>query len=350
MKSYLIEEFGKPLQMRIRETPIPLGKQVVVKVIASGVCHTDIHVRHGYYDLGGGKKSWLVDRGITLPVTAGHEIFGEISAVGPEVVIARVGDRRIVHPWIFCGTCQACLSDRELMCTSTRSLGIMRPGGFSDHVLVEDERYLVDAEGLEPAWAATLACSGLTAYSSLKKLRHLHPSDVLLIIGLGGLGMAAVNMARHVVEARVFACDIDPAKAAIAQSLGAEAIFDSCEQALVDKIRTQAGFGVVGVIDFVGAPETAELALAVLRKGGTYINAGMMGGAVTIPLPTIVSQFLTIMPGYIGTLAEMHELVALVREKKIAPIPIQVRPMAELNQVLDAMAEGRIVGRTVVMP
>ena len=350
MRSYLIEDFGKPLQMRVRETPVPEGKQVVVKVQACGVCHTDIHVWHGYYDLGGGKKSWLVDRGISLPVTAGHEIFGEVSAVGPEVVNARIGDRRLVHPWVFCGTCEACLSDRELMCNTTRSLGIIRPGGFADHVLVEDERYLVDAEGLEPAWAATLACSGLTAYSSLKKLRHLHPRDVLLIIGLGGLGMAAVNMARHVVDARIFACDIDLEKVAAAKSLGAEETFDARDKAVVDNMRNHAGFGVVGVIDFVGAPETAELALAVLRKGGTYINAGMMGGTLKIPLPNIVSQFLTILPGYIGTLAEMHELVALVREKKITPIPIEVRPMAELNQVLDAMIKGHIIGRTVVTP
>ena len=350
MKSYLIEEFGKPLQMRLRETPVPVGKEVVVRVLASGVCHTDLHVWHGFYDLGGGKRALLADRGVRLPVTAGHEIYGEVVSVGPDVASARVGDRKIVHAWIFCRACEACRSDRELMCTNGRSLGIMRPGGFADHVLVEDERYLVDAQGLDPSWAATLACSGLTAYSSLKHLRHLLKGDSILIIGLGGLGLSAVNMARHVVQARMFGCDIDPAKRAVADSIGTEASFDSRAPGVVEDIRAKAGSGVLGVIDFVGSPSTAELALAVLRKGGTYVNAGMMGGAISIPLPNIVSLMLTIKPGYIGTLAEMRELVALVQEKRIQPIPIVSRPMSEVNQVLDAMAAGHIVGRTVLQP
>ena len=350
MKSYLIEEFGKPLQMRIRETPMPVGKEVVVRVLASGVCHTDLHVWQGFYDLGGGKKALLTDRGVSLPVTAGHEIYGEVVSVGPDVVSARVGDRKIVHAWIFCRTCEACRSDRELMCTNGRSLGIIRPGGFADHVLVEDERYLVDAQGLDPSWAATLACSGLTAYSALKHLRYLQDGDSLLIIGLGGLGLSAVNLACHVVQARIFGCDFDPEKRAIAESRGAAACFDSRAPGVVKDIRKKAGFGVLGVIDFVGSQSTAELALAVLRKGGTYVNAGMMGGAITIPLPNIVSLMLTIKPGYIGTLLELRELVTLVQEKNIQPIPIVIRPMSEVNQVLNAMTAGQIVGRTVLQP
>ena len=169
MLSYQIEEFGKPLQRRLRETPEPRGRQVLVRTLASGVCHTDVHVWHGFYDLGHGRRSYLSERGIVPPITAGHEVYGEVVAVGSEVSTVRPGDKRLVHSWVFCGECEACKTDRELMCTSSRSIGIARPGGFADHVLVEHERYLVDASGIEPAWAATLACSGLTAFAALEQ-------------------------------------------------------------------------------------------------------------------------------------------------------------------------------------
>lgn len=350
MQSYQVEELGRPLQLRVRENPVPTGREVLVRVLASGVCHTDVHVWHGYYDLGRGRRAQLAERGVVPPITPGHEVFGEIVAVGPDVRTARLGDQRLVHSWVFCGECEACRTDRELMCNTGRSIGIFRPGGFADHVLVEDERYLIEADGIDPAWAATLACSGLTAYSALKQLRHLLSTDALLIIGLGGLGLSAVNMARHVVKARIFGCDLDAKKCEVAERLGAERTFLAPDPQVVEKINAAAGFGIVGAVDFVGSSATWELALAVLRKGGTYVTAGMMGGELTVPLPTIVSRVLSIKPAYIGTLAEMKELVALVKEKSIAPIPIDRRPLAAVNEVLCAMVEGSLLGRTVLTP
>src|SRR6266480_2110549 len=189
MHSMQIVEWGKPLEPRERPTPKPQGTEVLVRVEACGVCHSDLHLQEGYFDLGG-------------------------------------GDKRVVHPWIGCGSCETCRRGDELLCTSMRSLGARRDGGYADHVLVPHPRYLIDYDGLSPELACVYTCSGVTAFSALKKLAHLPERDVAVIIGAGGVGLNAVMLASSVLKRKVVVADIDPKKRQAALEAGAAAAFD----------------------------------------------------------------------------------------------------------------------------
>ena len=185
MNSWQITRFGAPLELRCMAEPEPKGTEVLVRIRRSGVCHSDLHIWSGFFDLGGGKR-FEVSQRMNLPFTLGHEIVGEVVGLGPEAEDVAIGLRGIVHPWIPCGTCHACRRGEELRCTTPRTIGTRRDGGYSDHVIVPHGRYIVPYGDLDPALAATLACSGLTAYSALRKLPRLEADDSVLLIGAGG--------------------------------------------------------------------------------------------------------------------------------------------------------------------
>ena len=189
MRAMQIIEWGKPLEFRDYPTPEPTGEQVLVRVESAGVCHSDVHIWDGYFDLGGGNKVTLEQRGVKLPFTMGHEIAGEVVARGPEAKGVEIGKRYAVYPWIGCGTCAVCKKGDELLCLTPRTLGTRTSGGYGSHVVVPQARYLVDYGNVPQALAATYTCSGITAYSALKKIRdHVDVSDHFLIIGAGGVG------------------------------------------------------------------------------------------------------------------------------------------------------------------
>ena len=158
MQSYDVVDWGKPLQARMRDTPTPHGTEVLLRLTHCGVCHTDVHLRDGYYDLGGGKKLSLADRGFALPLTLGHEPVGQVEAVGDGVRDIPVGKRYLINPWIGCGNCSMCAADKDNLCQTMRPLGMGPWGGFSTHLLIRHPKYLVDIEGLKPDQAAPLAC------------------------------------------------------------------------------------------------------------------------------------------------------------------------------------------------
>ena len=352
MHSMQIVEWGKPLEPRERPTPKPQGTEVLVRVEACGVCHSDLHLQEGYFDLGGGNKLELEKLGLKLPHTLGHEIVGEVVAVGPEAAGARIGDKRVVHPWIGCGSCETCRRGDELLCTSMRSLGARRDGGYADHVLVPHPRYLIDYDGLSPELACIYTCSGVTAYSALKKLAQLPERDVVVIIGAGGVGLNAVMLSRAVLKCKVVVADIDANKREAAVKAGAAAAFDNSDPEAVQKLRamTAAGAGAGGAIDFVGAPQSAKFGLDALRKGGTLVIVGLYGGMAPIPLPLFPQRVLTVRGSYVGDLDDIRELMALVKSGKVPPIPVKTRPLGEINQVLDDLRAGKVLGRIVVQP
>jgi propanol-preferring alcohol dehydrogenase len=350
MLSYQVTEFSKPLVRVAQETPKPTGKQVLLRTIAAGVCHSDLHIWDGYYDLGGGKKLTLGDRGINLPLTMGHEVVGEVVAIGPEATGARIGDRRMAFPWIGCGKCPACAAGEENLCLSMRSLGVFSHGGYADHVMVPDAKYLVDIEGVDPALAATYACSGVTAYGALKKIPKLIPGDHVALIGLGGVGLAGVAIAQGMIDAPIIAVDIDDAKLAAAKAMGITKTFNSSGPDAAKRLKDLAGGRLAAAVDFVGATATARLGIDALNKGGTYIIVGLFGGDVTLPLVTIPMRAMTIRGSYVGTLGEMRELLALVRGGKVKPMPVGRRKLDEVNQALEDLKAGRIVGRVVLAP
>ncbi len=165
MRSFQVCQCGAPLQMNEAEAPKPAGTQVLLKMLAAGVCHSDLHIWDGYYEIGGGKKLMLADRGIKLPLTMGHENVGEVVAVGPDAKGVKVGDVRLVNPWMGCGECKVCRRGDENLCLKPQNVGVFSQGGYATHMLVPSHRHLFDISGLKPTDAAPLACSGVTAFS-----------------------------------------------------------------------------------------------------------------------------------------------------------------------------------------
>jgi D-arabinose 1-dehydrogenase-like Zn-dependent alcohol dehydrogenase len=162
MNSWQVESFGKPLVQALREVPAPAGTEVVLRIASCGVCHSDVHMHDGYFDLGGGHRLDL-SRTVQPPRTLGHEIAGLVAAVGPDAQGVQVGDRRVAYPWIGCGSCALCVAGQEHLCTTPRALGVARDGGFASHVVVPHPRYLVDHGAIPDEQACTYACAGLTA-------------------------------------------------------------------------------------------------------------------------------------------------------------------------------------------
>jgi alcohol dehydrogenase/propanol-preferring alcohol dehydrogenase len=349
MKCYQVVEYGRPLELIERETPVPRGSEVLLRVTASGVCHTDVHLRQGYFDLGDGRKfhrSELHD----LPITPGHEIVGEVAATGPEAEGISVGDRRVVFPWIGCGDCRFCRQGDEQLCLAGRFLGTRVDGGYADHVLVPHPRYLFDYSGIEETLACTYSCSGLTAYGALKKTAPLGGDDVLLIVGAGGLGLMATRLAGAIVDAKAAVADIDGQKRAAAAEAGAAFTIDPGEDGAKERFIEMSGGAAAAVIDFVGAPATSRFGVDVLRKGGKLVIVGLFGGAISLPLPLFPFRSMTIAGSFVGNLADMGALMDLVRGGRVAPIPVEARPLARVNETIDDLEAGRIVGRAVLVP
>ncbi|HEY0834588.1 MAG TPA: alcohol dehydrogenase [Azospirillum sp.] len=348
MRSFKVTEFGQPLREVVEPLPEPKGAEVLVRVSACGVCHSDLHLWDGHFDLGGGQKMDL-SKGLALPRTLGHEIVGAVVAVGPEAHTARVGDRRVVFPWIGCGECALCRAGDEHICAQPRGLGTRLDGGFADHVLVPHERYLIDAGGLLEELACTYACSGLTAYSALMKIGPVSESAPLLIIGAGGVGLAAVRLARVLTGVAPIVAEIDRAKWDSARAAGAGEVLDPSDPDVRKQLLKATG-GVAAAIDFVGAQPSFEFGLAMLRKGGRLVVVGLFGGATTLSLPLLPLRAVSIIGSYVGSLAELRELIDLAKAGHVQEIPVQARRLDGVQQALDDLKGGRIVGRAVVRP
>ena len=343
MISYQTAAPGAPLQRVETDTPSPQGTEVLVRMVACGVCHSDIHLHDGEFNLGNSKTLAVGRPGLVL----GHEIFGEVVAVGPDAVDINVGDRRVVYPWIGCGDCQSCRRGDEHLCTPGRGLGTVAQGGFADYVMVPHSRYLFDKGSVSDSLASTYACSGLTAYSSLKKVGPLVEGDELVLIGAGGVGMMALQVALA-QGLQPIVVDIDDNKLAAAKALGAKAVFNSGDKASVKAIKTLSNGGAYAVIDFVGAEASVNFGLGCLRKGGKIVIVGLYGGALNVPLPFIPMNARIIQGSYVGSLQEMGELMELVRAGKIAPIQIEERPLADVTKALSDLKAGKVQGRVVL--
>jgi D-arabinose 1-dehydrogenase-like Zn-dependent alcohol dehydrogenase len=300
--------------------------------------------------LGGGQKISLESRGVRLPFTMGHEIAGEVAALGPHASGVKVGDKVVAYPWIGCGECAVCRKGDELLCLSPRTLGTRRAGGYGTHVIVPQGRYLLAHDGVPQGLAATCTCSGITAFSALKKTRaHLGADDHLVIIGAGGVGGNAVQIASATAAGKIIVADIDPGKRAHAREAHAVATVDNGAPDAVKQVMEATGGGAAAAIDFVGSPETMGFGVSVLRKGGKLVMVGLFGGACPISTVLFPFKMMTIEGSYVGTLADLRELLALVQSGKVPPIPIEARPADQASAALsDLKRGGRVRGRVVL--
>jgi D-arabinose 1-dehydrogenase-like Zn-dependent alcohol dehydrogenase len=231
-----------------------------------------------------------------------------------------------------------------------QSIGVQRPGGYADYVLVPHPRYLVDPQGVDPAFAATLACSGITTYAAIDKLRPFEPEDWIVILGAGGLGLLCVAVLRALEHEKIVSVDIDPNKLTAARAAGAAETLDARDAGALKKLQEMCVGGVYGALDFVGSSETAKLGVAALRKGGRYVVVGLFGGELPVSTVSLAQRAISIQGSYVGTVGDLKDMVDLARSRKLKPIPIAKRPMTEVNRTLDELKAGKILGRVVVEP
>ncbi len=351
MRRCQIVAWGAPLEMREYPTPRPQGTEVLLRVTAAGVCHSDLHIHRGHFDLGGGRRLRFEERGIRLPFTMGHEVAGEVVELGPEAPRDRVvpGREYVVHPWIGCGRCRTCAQGVEHHCPQPRFIGTVVDGGYGDFLIVPHPRYLVPFDGLPRELACTFACSGVTAWNALRKVRDL--DRPLLLLGVGGVGGAALAMSRLLVEVPVAVADVAADKRARALEAGAVAAFDPADPGAARAVREWSEGGVGAVIDFVGRPETVAFALdCLVPKGGTVVVVGLHGDRLELPVPFLPLRALTLRGSYVGGLDDLRAVIDHARAGRIPPIPVTPRPLEEANAALADLAAGRVAGRQVLIP
>jgi alcohol dehydrogenase len=336
-----------PLCETIIEAPEPRGTEVLVRISRCGVCHSDVHLQDGYFALGGDKKL-DVTGGRSLPFTLGHEIAGVVEKAGPEADV-ETGKSFAVFPWIGCGQCAACRAQEENLCAAPRHLGIQVDGGFATHVLVPHPRYLIDHSGLSAALAGAYMCSGLTAYSALRRIAAHARRGPVLLVGLGGVGMMGLAFARALFAQAPIVADIDAAKREAALRAGASAAYDPADPT-ARKALLKATGGVFGAVDFAGTDGSLGFASGTLAKGGKVVVTGLIGGTYTTPIAMFPLRAITIEGTMTGTLGEAEEMMALARAGKVPAVPIIERPLTAAQASLDDLRHGRIVGRVVLVP
>lgn len=332
----------------------PTGSEVLVEITHAGVCHSDLHLREGGYDLGSAGWMSMLDRGVTYPLVLGHEIAGVVSAVGPDVKDRKVGEAVVVYPWLGCGECEVCRAGDENLCVNgSRTLGVTRPGGYAHFASVPHEKYVVPLDGVDPAWAATLACSGLTAISAAEHvtgLKIIGTDSPVAVIGAGGVGLMCVAALAAAGMTDITVLDRSDANFERAKELGAARCAVTTDATTAGDVRRAVGEQPMAIIDVVNSGTTMKLAYDSLRKGGRLVTVGLFGGEAILPVATLSLTQKSIVGNYVGGIRHLHTALELAREGRLPRIPIATAPMTleSVQQALDGLEAGTSRGRTVL--
>lgn len=326
-------------------TPTPGPGEVLLRVDAAGLCHSDLHM-----------MEWPEGSvPFTLPFTLGHETAGTVAALGPGVGGVREGDRVAVYSRWGCQTCHACLEGVENGCERSIDVaagyggGVGRDGGLAEYMIVPSARYLLPIDGLDPASAAPLTDAALTPYHALRRCSHqLRPGSTALVIGVGGLGHMAIQLLRALSSVRIVAVDVRPEALELARSAGADVAlpaFDLTPAALRSEL---GGNGVNVVLDCVATDATLALAAGSVAVGGDLCYVGRGGGSLSVAPRTLPFECSVLLPSW-GTLPELVEVVALARA---GAIHTEIERFS-LEQAIDGyrrLDQGLVRGRAVVTP
>jgi alcohol dehydrogenase/propanol-preferring alcohol dehydrogenase len=234
------------------------------------------------------------------------------------------------------------------MCLTPRSLGVYQNGGYATHVLATSWKHLIDISGVDPALAATYACSGLTVYSAINKAMPMRPEEPVVLVGAGGLGMNAIAVLKALGHQRICVVDVAADKLEAAKAQGATDTVQASDEGTTKRIMDACGGPVAAVIDLVNGTQTARFAFDALRKGGKLIQVGLFGGEMSIPLPLMPIRALTVQGSYVGNAKELRALVDIAKTGQIPPIPITKEPLRNADAVLNRLREGKVVGRVVL--
>jgi len=349
MDVWAVTEWDTPLEKIRQPIPIPKGTEVLVRVTHSGVCHSDLHTAEGFYDIGGGRRFYVKDRGIKLPIALGHEILGEVAGLGPDAAPIALGSRQIVYPWLGCGSCTRCSQEQDNMCAAQRGLGTLQNGGFAEYVLVPHPKYLVDLGDLDPAVACTFGCSGITTLSAVRKIMPLPPDEPVLLIGAGGLGLAAISVLKAFGHKFIVAVDISDEKLAAAAAAGATKTVNSSGTSAHQDILAATNGPVISVIDFVNSSGTAGLVYSLVGKGAKWVQVGVMGGSIEMSLVGNIFKGLTIYSNITGNLEELRAVVQLAKEGKLSPVPVQKMAWDSVNEAMHLLKAGKVTGRMILV-
>lgn len=351
MHCQCVTHFGADLEAADRPNLVPTGTEVIMDVVAVGVCHSDLHIRDGGYDLGRGQTLSFKERGMKLPHILGHEPVGRLATAGPDAAgMVDPQETYLIYPWNGCGTCEECLAGRENFCPTPRFLGVHVDGAYATQVRVPHPRHLYPIGTMAPELAAPFACSGLTTFSALKKVAPLLDRCRTVLIGAGGLGLMAIGLIKAMGGLAPVVIDIDPTKRAAALAAGAYAAVDGKAADAADQVRQAVGAAPLAVVDFVAAETTSQLGFDLLRKGGTLVLVGLFGGAAPWQLPMIPIKSATIAGSYMGSLTEFREMMDLVTAGKVPPLPTKTYSLDQANEALHLLHDGKVVGRAVLLP
>lgn len=334
MKAAVVEEFGAPLVVRELPVPAPGPGQALVQIIASGVCHTDLHAADG---------DWPVKP--TLPFTPGHEGAGVVVALGPGVTHLKVGDR-VGIAWLHnaCGHCEFCLSGWETLCPEQNNSGYSVNGSFAEYALAEADYLGRIPESLSFVDAAPILCAGVTTYKGLKQT-DTRPGEWVVISGAGGLGHVAIQYARA-MGLHVAAVDLGPEKMALARQLGAEITIDARNQDPPTEIQKQIG-GAHGVLVTAVSTIAFKQAIGMLRRGGTCVLNGLPPGDFPVSIFDMVLNGYTLRGSIVGTRKDLEEALAFAADGKVKAT-IETLPLESINDVFSRLKTGRVNGRVVL--
>jgi len=340
MKAVRLVATRRPLELQ--EVPVPeCGPgEALVQVHAAGICHSDVHYRAGVSFAG------------PLPLTLGHEVAGVVAQVGPDVRQVRVGDRVCVHYLATCGACAWCAGGHEQFCADGQMLGKHRPGGFAEYTVMPARSLFVLPPEISFAHGAALMCSSATALHALRKAR-LQPGESVAVFGLGGLGASAVQLARALGAAAVYAVDLNPAKLALAESFGAIPVNARSADPVAEILRLTGGRGVNVALELIGLPLTMQQAVRVLGKLGRAALAGLTQQPFGVNAYTeLINQEAEIIGVSDHLAREIPELLRLTVEGRLDLRPIVTRAVpleaAAINAVLDELESFGGATRTVV--
>ena len=336
MRAAVVPGFSQALVIEDRPVPDPGPGQVVVRMEASGLCHTDIHAANG---------DWPVTP--TVPFIPGHEGVGIVTTVGAGVTSPHVG-RRVAVPWLgyACGTCQYCLTGWETLCQDQRNTGYSVDGCYAEYFLAEAAFATPVPDGIDPREAAPLTCAGVTTYKAVK-VGNVRPGDLVAVSGVGGLGHLAVQYAK-IFGGTVAAVDITDEKLQLAKDLGADIVIDARHEDPAEVLRGHGGADVA--IGLAVDDSSFATAYAGLRRGGRLVLVALpASGTLRIPVFDTVLNGTSVIGSIVGTRADLYEVFALHAAGRTM-VSYETRPLADVNQGISDVLHGRAKARIVLEP
>ena len=340
MKAVRLVAPGRPLELHDVPIPVPGPDEVLVRIHAAGICHSDVHYRAGVSSAG------------PLPLTLGHEVAGVIERVGEKVRPLRPGDRVCAHYLATCGTCAWCAGGHEQFCADGQMLGKHRPGGFAEYTVMPARSLFVLPPEISYAHGAVLMCSSATALHALRKAR-LQPGETVAVFGLGGLGASAVQLAKALGAATVYAVDLNAEKLALAEKFVGVPVNARATDPVAEILRLTGGRGVNVALELIGLPLTMQQAVRVLGKLGRAALAGLTQQPFSVnPYLELINQEAEIIGVSDHLAREIPELLRLTTEGRLdlGPIVSRVVPLdaTAINGVLDELKIFGGATRTVV--